>query len=121
MCFCIKKSDIWIVPKFTDTHQCVVHIVKNDHKQATSWIVSECTKSFFKMNDKAPCCLSDVINYIKIHHEVNVSYDKAWRGREIVLNSIRGTPETLYAMLFAFSDSLIRNNPCIINYKYTVC
>ncbi|KAA0044975.1 uncharacterized protein E6C27_scaffold74G002830 [Cucumis melo var. makuwa] len=39
----------------------------------------------------APCCPSDVINYMKIHHGVNVSYDKAWRGREIALNFIRGT------------------------------
>ncbi|KAA0058401.1 uncharacterized protein E6C27_scaffold409G001090 [Cucumis melo var. makuwa] len=40
---------------------------------------------------KAPCCPSDIINYMKIHHEVNVSYNKAWRGCEIALNSIVGT------------------------------
>ncbi|KAA0035988.1 protein FAR1-RELATED SEQUENCE 2-like [Cucumis melo var. makuwa] len=74
-----------------DTHQCSVDVVKNDHKQATSRIVSECTKLIFKMNDKTPCRPSNVINYMKIHHGVNVSYDKAWRGREIALNSIRGT------------------------------
>ncbi|KAA0035220.1 protein FAR1-RELATED SEQUENCE 2-like [Cucumis melo var. makuwa] len=28
---------------------------------------------------------------MKIHHGINVSFDKAWRGCEIVLNSIRGT------------------------------
>ena len=65
------------------------------------------------MNDKAPCRPSDVINYMKIHHGVNVSYDKAWRGREIALNSIKGTLEDSYAMLSAFSDALIRNNPGI--------
>ncbi|KAA0037178.1 uncharacterized protein E5676_scaffold832G00840 [Cucumis melo var. makuwa] len=48
---------------------------------------------------------------MKIHHRVNVSYDKAWRGREIALNSIRGTLEDSYAMLSTFSDALIRNNP----------
>ena len=32
---------------------------------------------FFKMNDKAPCRPSDVINYMKINHGVNLSYDKA--------------------------------------------
>lgn len=26
-----KKSDIWIICKFTDTHQCAVVIVKNGH------------------------------------------------------------------------------------------
>ena len=50
------------------------------------------------MNDKAPCHPSDVINYMKINHGVNVSYDKAWRGREIALSSIRGTLEDSYAM-----------------------
>ncbi|TYK09765.1 uncharacterized protein E5676_scaffold127G00490 [Cucumis melo var. makuwa] len=59
----------------------------------------------------APCRPSDVINYMKIPHEVNISYDKAWKGREIALNSIRGTPEDSYAMLSAFSDALILNNP----------
>ncbi|KAA0037393.1 uncharacterized protein E5676_scaffold85G00290 [Cucumis melo var. makuwa] len=54
--------------------------------------------------------LRDVINYMKIHHRLNVSYDKAWRGREIALNSIRGTLENSYAMLSAFLDKLIRNN-----------
>ncbi|TYK08019.1 uncharacterized protein E5676_scaffold265G001640 [Cucumis melo var. makuwa] len=48
---------------------------------------------------------------MKIHHGVNISYDKAWRGHEIALNSIRCTPEDSYAMLSAFSDVLIRNNP----------
>ena len=99
---------------------CSVDVVKNDHKQATSWIVSECTKLIFKTNDKAPCRRSDVINYMKIHHGVNISYDKAWRGHEIALNSIRGTPEDSYAMLSAFSDALIRNNPGIKNFKYPV-
>ena len=60
-----------------DTYQCVVDIMKNDHRQATSLIVSECMKSLFKMNDKAPCRPSDVINYMKIHDGVNASYDKA--------------------------------------------
>ncbi|KAA0051564.1 protein FAR1-RELATED SEQUENCE 4-like [Cucumis melo var. makuwa] len=49
--------------------------------------------------------------YLSIHHGGNISYDKAWRGHEIALNSIRGTPEDSYAMLSAFSDALIRNNP----------
>ncbi|KAA0037431.1 uncharacterized protein E5676_scaffold1582G00160 [Cucumis melo var. makuwa] len=79
--------------------------------QATSWIVSECTKSFFKMNDNAPCRPSEVINYMKINHGVNVSYDKAWRGREIALNFIRRTLEDSYVMLSAFSDALIQNKP----------
>ena len=71
-------------------------------------------ESMFKMNDKAPCRPSDYINYMKINHRVNVSYDKAWRGREIALNSIRGTPEDSYAMLATFTDALIMNNPGII-------
>ncbi|XP_050939319.1 uncharacterized protein LOC127148929 [Cucumis melo] len=62
------------------------------------------------MNDKARCHPSDVINNMKIHHEVKVSYDKAWRGREIASNSIRGTLEASYALLSAFSDAMIRNN-----------
>ena len=72
------------------------------------------------MNNKAPCHPFDVINYIKIHHRVNVSYDKAWRGREIALNSIRGTLKVSYVMLSALFDVLIRNNTGILNYKYVV-
>ena len=72
------------------------------------------------MNDKAPCCPFDVINYMKINHVVNVSYDKAWRGCEIALNSIRGTPEDSYAMLAAFTGASIRNNPDIIYISNTM-
>ncbi|KAA0046139.1 uncharacterized protein E6C27_scaffold157G00790 [Cucumis melo var. makuwa] len=50
---------------------------------------------------------------MKIHHGVIISYDKAWRGREIALNSIKGTPEDSYAMLSTFLDALIQNNPGI--------
>ncbi|TYK23824.1 protein FAR1-RELATED SEQUENCE 4-like [Cucumis melo var. makuwa] len=50
---------------------------------------------------------------MKIHHGVNISYDKAWRGRKIALNSIRGTPEDSYVMLSTFLDALIQNNPGI--------
>ncbi|KAA0038097.1 MuDRA-like transposase [Cucumis melo var. makuwa] len=62
------------------------------------------------MNDKAQCHPSDVINNMKIHHEVKVSYDKVWKVREIASNSIRGTLEASYALLSAFSDAMIRNN-----------
>ena len=72
------------------------------------------------MNDKASCHPSDVINYMKINYGVNVSYDKAWRGREIELNFIRSTLKVSYAMLPDFLDALIRSNPCIICYKYNV-
>ncbi|KAA0066504.1 uncharacterized protein E5676_scaffold572G00310 [Cucumis melo var. makuwa] len=40
---------------------------------------------------QAPCHPLNIINDMKILHGVNVSYDKALRGREIALNSIRGT------------------------------
>ena len=72
------------------------------------------------MNDKAPCRPSDILNYMKINHGVNVSYDKAWREREIALNSIRSTLMDSYAMLAAFKDALIRNNPCIIYISNTL-
>ncbi|TYK04833.1 protein YLS9-like isoform X1 [Cucumis melo var. makuwa] len=65
------------------------------------------------MNDKAPYRPSDVNNYMKIHHGVNVSYDKAWRECVIALNSIRSNSNASYAMLSAFLDALIRNNPGI--------
>ena len=35
------------------------------------------------------------------------------------LNSIRGTPKASYVILSASSDALIRNNPSILNHKYT--
>lgn len=48
---------------------------------------------------------------MKIHQGVNVSYDNAWRGREIALNSIRGTIEVSYVMLSAFLNAMSQNNP----------
>ncbi|KAA0042312.1 protein FAR-RED ELONGATED HYPOCOTYL 3-like [Cucumis melo var. makuwa] len=76
----------------------------------TPYLSSELPRTEDSRSENAPCHPSDVINYMKIHHGVNVSYDKAWRGREFALNSIRVTLEDSYAMLSAFSDALIRNN-----------
>ena len=42
-----KKSGIWVVRKFTNTHQCVVDIVKDDHRQKTSWMIAKCSKNPF--------------------------------------------------------------------------
>ena len=32
-------------------------------------------------------------------HEINISYEKAWRAREFALESIRGSPEESYNLL----------------------
>ncbi|KAA0047595.1 uncharacterized protein E6C27_scaffold115G00630 [Cucumis melo var. makuwa] len=57
----------------------------------TSYMSSKVPRTEDSRTENAPCRPSDVIYYMKIHHGVNISYDKAWRGREIALNSIRGT------------------------------
>ena len=77
-------------------------------------MVVECTKSFFKLNDNVSFRSHNVISYMKRHHDVNVSYDKAWRGRGIALNYIRDTLEPSHALLPAFSRGLIGKNPGIL-------
>lgn len=47
---------------------------------------------------------------MKVQHEVNVSYDKAWKGHVIALNSTRGTSEASYATLSAFLNAHIQSN-----------
>uniref|UniRef100_A0A9I9EJM2 CACTA en-spm transposon protein n=1 Tax=Cucumis melo TaxID=3656 RepID=A0A9I9EJM2_CUCME len=44
-------------------------------------------------------------------HGVNVSYDEAWRARELALNLVRWSLESSYTLLPAFSKALIENNP----------
>ncbi|TYK14069.1 protein FAR-RED ELONGATED HYPOCOTYL 3-like [Cucumis melo var. makuwa] len=107
------KDVSWImlvISKFPDNDLLVVvETVPATDIGNTPYLSSELPRTEDSHIENAPCRPSDVINYMKIHHGVNVS-NKAWRGYEIALNSIRGTSEDSYAMLSTFLDALIRNN-----------
>uniref|UniRef100_A0A9I9EDL3 Transposase MuDR plant domain-containing protein n=1 Tax=Cucumis melo TaxID=3656 RepID=A0A9I9EDL3_CUCME len=55
----------------------------------------------------APCRPSDVINYMKIHHGVNISYDKALRGRTYTAKEVDDE-------VIPVDGAAMKNNACTI-------
>ena len=42
---------------------------------------------------------------------MNISYNKAWRGKEYALNSVRRSPDENFAKLPAYCYELVSKNP----------
>ncbi|KAA0065926.1 protein FAR-RED ELONGATED HYPOCOTYL 3-like [Cucumis melo var. makuwa] len=60
----------------------------------------------------------DIVHYIRAEHGLSISYQKAWRAREVALDDIHGSPEDSYKMIPQFSYILKLNNPgTVVEYK----
>ncbi|KAL6327865.1 hypothetical protein AAG906_026544 [Vitis piasezkii] len=53
----------------------------------------------------------DIVADIRKQYGVQISYDKAWRARELALGSIRGSPEESYNTLPSYCYVLEQKNP----------
>ena len=107
-----KKSNFWKITSYVNIHTCVKDIMTNNHKQATCSIVADCIKSWHV--DEATIeklCPNDIISRMRNHHGVDISYFKAWKGRDLALDSIRGSAEDSYALLPRIGAALKETNP----------
>ena len=56
----------------------------------------------------------DIVHYVRVEHNLNISYQKVWRAREVALDEIRGSPEDSYKMIAKFAYMLNLKNPSIL-------
>lgn len=64
---------MWVIRKFIDHYDCTVDIAQNDHRQATTFIVSECVKYILKSNSKIQYRPHDVTDYKRRKYGHNIS------------------------------------------------
>ncbi|KAA0047473.1 MuDRA-like transposase [Cucumis melo var. makuwa] len=86
----------------------------NEIKQAKSWVVGELIKSKFKGAGRLykP---RDIIEDMRQDYGINMSYEKAQRGRENAYERVRGSPEESYNLLRKYGEALKFTNPGFFN------
>lgn len=56
----------------------------------------------------------DIVHYVRVEHDLSISYQKAWRAREAALDETRGSSKDSYKMVAKFAYMLNLNNPGIL-------
>ena len=73
-------------------------MISRDHRHASSGLIGESIREIYEgVSCQYPP--KDIIADIRSKYDVRISYDKAWRAREIDLSSLRGAPEKFYSAL----------------------
>ena len=108
---------LWVITSYVNVHSCLRDIRSNAHKQATSLLIGECLKSKFVSEDMIEkICPKDIVQLMRKDYGVDTSYYKAWKGRDMALNAIRGKPEDSYSVLPLIADALKEKNSGIYFY-----
>ncbi|KAG7034463.1 hypothetical protein SDJN02_04192, partial [Cucurbita argyrosperma subsp. argyrosperma] len=86
--FKMNDSDCFLIRKFHIVHTCLTEKVHCNHHQASSWVVGQLIKSKFEegASDYRP---NDIIKDVEEQLGVTISYDKAWRTREIAFRYLK--------------------------------
>ena len=84
----MNDSDCFLIRKFHNVHTCSTEKFHRNHHQASSWVVGQLIKSKFEegASDYRP---NDIIKDVEKQLGVTISYDKAWRAREIALRCLK--------------------------------
>lgn len=53
------------------------------------------------------------------NHDVNISYWKAWRSRDVTIDKVKGTTKSSYSQLPDYLQRLVATNPGTITELYT--
>ncbi|KAL5545807.1 hypothetical protein UlMin_005494 [Ulmus minor] len=105
---CDQEDCTWLMK--ARIHKCSVDIVKSDHKQAISSVISEFIKPKL-LDPKVQYEINNIIQDVKQKFGVNMSYEKAWRARVEALDDIRGSFEDSFRLLPRYLHALENQNP----------
>jgi len=105
----INNSDNFSLRTYYNSHTCSSSSIDKKNRQATSEFVANMLRKEFpgQIDTPAP---TQVMNMMK-NHGVTVSYFKAWKGKQIAANDIRGAPELSFGMLPSYLYMLKVMNP----------
>lgn len=107
----IEGLELWAIKVFIKRHTCSSRSnCHTDHRQASSRYIGNHIQSKYTgiaRQYRPKDIQSDMVNELG----VRISYDKAWRAREFILHSIRGTPEESYYTLPLWCSMLESKNP----------
>ena len=108
-----KDMGFWTVRKYSNVHTIDhrLNIVSNDHRQASSSLISHCLKSNLEKVCADHITPKDIISTARADLQVDISYYKAWKSRHMALKEIRGCPKEAYSLLPYIGDMMKSKNP----------
>ncbi|WJZ85788.1 hypothetical protein VitviT2T_005306 [Vitis vinifera] len=113
-------SNMFQIMKFYSTHTCRLDMMSRDNRHASSWLIGESIRETYQ---GVGCEFrpKDIVVDIRKQYGIQISYDKAWRAKELALGSIRGSPEESYNTLPSYCYVLEQKNPGTITDIVTDC
>ena len=93
----IKNSERFSIRTYCNTHTCSLINRKRKNRQASAAMVAEMVKSHFEGQKKTPT--PKAIMTMMQNRNVPISYWKAWKGKQLAHNLLRGPPELSFQCL----------------------
>ena len=105
----IGKSSNFSVRTYNNRHSCSSNSVDRRNRQATASLVADMLRKEFpgRLNTPTP----ETIMSMMKNRGVTISYNKAWRGKQIAASDIRGAPEMSFELLPSYLHTIKMLNP----------
>ncbi|XP_062102913.1 uncharacterized protein LOC133813897 [Humulus lupulus] len=106
----MKDSHFFVIRQYYSLHSCSLMNRNANHRQASSRVIGSRVQGHFK-NSKDPLNPRSLAGFMREEMKVQVSYWKAWKGKQWAQNLIRGTAKENFALLPSYCHMLKRANP----------
>ncbi|XP_018487547.2 uncharacterized protein LOC108858060 [Raphanus sativus] len=106
----LKDSDVFEVRKVDHIHTCSIADRGGYQSQATSAVIGELMKTKYAGNGLGPKP-NEIRRMMRGDHDVCISYWKAWKSRDMAVDSGHGTCNDSYRKLPGYLNNLVLANP----------
>ena len=110
----VSNSERFSIRTYCNTHTCSLISRKRKHRQASAEVVANVVRSSFDGQKETP--KPKAIMTIMQNNHMPITYWKAWKGKKIANNLLRGSPELSFPNLPAYLYMVRKMNPGTITH-----
>ncbi|XP_062088953.1 uncharacterized protein LOC133795522 [Humulus lupulus] len=111
----MKDSEFFVIRKYHGLHTCSLMNRNANHRQASSRVIGARVQGHFK-NSKDPLYPRSLTGFMREEMKVQVSYWKAWKGKQWAQNLIRGIAKEKFSLLLSYCHILKQVNPSTVTH-----
>ncbi|KAL6559429.1 hypothetical protein OROGR_004546 [Orobanche gracilis] len=104
-----KRLGYFEITKLPFEHNCLLRTIQRDHKKLSSKLIANVIKE--QVMDSPYLKVSNIMNQITAVYKYQVTYKKAWLGKQKAIAEIYGDWTTSYSKLPKFLSALMHFNP----------
>lgn len=106
----LKDAEVFEIRKVVPEHQCSIDERGGYETQATAAVIGELLKNKFGATGSGPKP-REIRHMMRGDLNVNISYWKAWRSRDVAMENTKDSDVTAYAKLPDYLNKLVKSNP----------